>query len=162
VSAESAGRGRGSEFVVRLPALLHVPLAHSARPTPLPELRHGVRGRRVLVVDDNKDGAQLLAELLMGAGLEVRTANDPPRALSLAESFRPELVILDIGLPVMDGYALARELIACMGQTRPILLALTGYGQSEDKQRSLEAGFAFHLVKPADSAKLLKLIDSLL
>jgi CheY-like chemotaxis protein len=92
----------------------------------------------------------------------VRTAYDPARALALAETLRPELAILDIGLPVMDGYALGRELVQRQSPSPPILLALTGYGQREDERRSLEAGFARHLVKPMDAAKLLELIETLL
>ena len=88
------------------------------------------RAQRVLVVDDNRDGAEMISDLLVGAGHEVQVANDPSQALSLADAFRPQVAILDIGLPVMDGYTLGRELRARLGDAAPILIALTGYGQA--------------------------------
>jgi CheY-like chemotaxis protein len=160
VSAHSDGPGRGSEFVVRLPASKHVLPADSVRPDGLAREAHA-GGRRILVVDDNRDAAQMVAELLADAGHDVKMANDPCEALSLAENFHPEIAILDIGLPVMDGYMLGRELRARLSADPPTLVALTGYGQGGDKRRSMEERFAFHLVKPVDSKVLLHLCDAL-
>ena len=163
VTAHSDGPGRGSEFVVRLPASANV---DSARPMDAPVdpawLRGAhSRGRRVLIVDDNWDVTDMTAQLLTLAGYEVRTANDPLEGLALATIFRPHIAIVDIGLPVMDGYTLGRELCSRLGAARPILIAITGYSQAQDKMRSMEAGFAHHLVKPVDADHLVALIDSL-
>ena len=114
--------------------------------------------KRVLVVDDNRDGAEMISRVLSAVGHEVRVANDASQALSLVDSFRPQVAILDIGLPVMDGYTLGRELRARLGAAAPILIALTGYGQDEDKRRSEEAGFALHLVKPVSARTLVDLL----
>jgi CheY-like chemotaxis protein len=112
----------------------------------------------VLVVDDNPDGALALAEVLRVSGHEVRVAHTGPAALTEAAAFRPGTVFLDIGLPGMDGYAVARRLRDRPGPDRPVLVALTGYGQAEDHRRSREAGFDHHLVKPVDPDALLALL----
>ena len=109
---------------------------------------------------DNRDAAEMVASLLKRAGHFVRVANDPSEALSFAEDFRPQVAVLDIGLPVMDGYALAGELRARLPDAPPILIALTGYGQEEDKRRSKAAGFSLHLVKPVLADTLLRQIDA--
>ena len=103
----------------------------------------------------------MISDLLGGAGHEVQVANDPSQALSLADTFRPQVGILDIGLPVMDGYTLARELRARLGNAAPILIALTGYGQDQDRRRSEEAGFSLHFVKPVDAESLVRQLDAL-
>jgi CheY-like chemotaxis protein len=160
VSAHSEGLGRGSEFTVRLPA-------SSARVEAAPAVEPGrrpaaaARGQRVLVVDDNRDGAEMIAGLLAQSGYEVQIAVDALQALSVAGAFCPHVAILDIGLPVMDGYALARELRALPGSRAPILIALSGYGQERDQRRSAEAGFTFHLVKPVDAQRLTHLVGAL-
>jgi CheY-like chemotaxis protein len=142
-------------------------LPASTRPVPEPQPaeRTGVlrarAPRRVLVVDDNRDGAEMIAELLAAAGHDVRVANDPAQALREADAFYPQVAILDIGLPVMDGYALGGELRARFGSTTPTLIALTGYGQEQDRRRSREAGFALHLVKPVDTDGLVGMLDAL-
>jgi signal transduction histidine kinase len=159
VSAHSEGRGRGSEFVVRLPA--SQPRIEPAAAGPSRRRSTHVRDLRVLVVDDNRDAAEMIADLLSDAGHDVQRAHDPSEALSLAETFRPEVAILDIGLPVMDGYRLGHELRTRLAEQPPTLIALTGYGQAEDKRRSQEARFAFHLVKPIDGMQLLELLDTL-
>src|SRR5262249_27243122 len=107
VSAHSAGLGHGSEFTVRLPWF--TPSAAEPPADPVEGRRSAARGQRVLVVDDNRDGAEMISDLLADAGYEVRLAADSSQALSLADAFHPQVAILDIGLPVMDGYALARE-----------------------------------------------------
>jgi PAS domain S-box-containing protein len=161
VNARSEGLGCGSEFTVRLPAAIPPPL--SAR-TPVrserPQIPSG-RAHRVLVVDDNRDGAEMISDLLAGVGHDVQVANDPSQALSLIDTFHPQIAILDIGLPVMDGYMLAQELKARLGNAAPILIALTGYGQDQDRRRSQEAGFSVHLVKPVEAATLVHILESL-
>jgi PAS domain S-box-containing protein len=153
VSAHSDGPGRGSEFTVRLPASAAVdsPPASDGAPRPA----RGTRSKRVLVVDDNRDGAQMISAVLVGAGHDVQVVADPSHALLLSEIFRPQVAILDVGLPVMDGYALGRELRARSKGEPPLLIALTGYGQSEDRRRSEDAGFSLHLVKPVSAELLL-------
>jgi len=112
--------------------------------------------RRILVVDDNRDSAESLALLLELRGFEIRIAFDGQSALATARSFQPDVIILDIGLPVMDGYEVARRLreegVTCQ------LVALTGYGQDEDRKRSREAGFDHHLIKPVDLATLAQIL----
>jgi signal transduction histidine kinase/ActR/RegA family two-component response regulator len=157
VAAASEGPGLGSEFTVRLPASAH-PVVEP-RSTDCPAVLRARAPRRVLVVDDNSDGAEMIATLLAEAGHDVRVANDPAQALRIAETFGPQVAILDIGLPVMDGYALGGELRERLGRTSPTLIALTGYGQEQDRRRSQEAGFALHLVKPIDADTLLHMLD---
>jgi CheY-like chemotaxis protein len=158
VQAFSAGLNQGSEFIVRLPAQAHVP------PPPSPEERDPATAslrRRVLIVDDNLDAADSLGMLLRVTGHEVQLAHDGPSALTAASSFRPEVVLLDIGLPGMDGYEVARRLRRQEGSEKALLVALTGYGQAEDFRRSQEAGFDQHLVKPADPEMLTALFADL-
>jgi signal transduction histidine kinase/ActR/RegA family two-component response regulator len=150
IEAHSAGLGKGSEFVVRLPALAE-PLAE---PTPKPADDFSTQtangSLRVLIVDDNMDSAESMAVLLRLDGHEVRLAHDGPAALKEARAFRPDVVFLDINLPEMDGYEVARRLRhepALRGMT---LAAMTGYGQEEDRCRTRDAGFHFHFVKPLD------------
>ena len=114
--------------------------------------------RRVLVVDDNRDSADTLAELVRIWGHDVRTANDGPAALECARRFRPQVVLLDVGLPGMDGYELARRLRA-EGLAGDVLVSVTGYGQDEDRRRAAEAGFDLHLTKPVDPAQLRALLE---
>ena len=159
VEAVSAGRGKGSEFIVRLPAL---PDDAPRRAPTAPPLPIGtIAPRRIIVVDDNVDAADLTAELLARAGHEVHVAHDGPAALSLAAQVRPDVALLDIGLPVMNGYELADRLRATFGPRTPRLIAITGYGQDHDLARSEAAGFDDHLVKPVPPAVLLARIDSL-
>jgi CheY-like chemotaxis protein len=113
---------------------------------------------RVLVVDDNTDAAQLLADTVGAMGYVTRVAHDGPTALHVAEEFTPEIAMLDIGLPVMDGYELARRLREIPALAGLHLIAVTGYGQSEDRRRSQEAGFDAHLVKPVQPEQLAPLL----
>jgi PAS domain S-box-containing protein len=159
VEAVSDGRGRGSEFIVRLPALPDDAPRRAPTAPPLP--LGTIAPRRIIVVDDNVDAADLTAELLARAGHEVHVAHDGPAALSLAQRVRPEVALLDIGLPVMNGYELADRLRATFGPRAPRLIAITGYGQDHDHARSEAAGFDDHLVKPVPPAVLLARIDSL-
>jgi PAS domain S-box-containing protein len=163
VTAHSEGPGHGSEFTVRLPASLG---ETARRATPAPshpawERAAGERATRVLVVDDNRDVAEMISRLLDIAGYETRTSNDPIAALELSAEFRPQVAILDIGMPVMDGYKLGRELRARLGDAPPTLIALTGYSQDHDRRRSGEADFALHLAKPVDADKLVLALDGL-
>ena len=114
--------------------------------------------RSVLIVDDNQDAAESLAQLLRLDGQEVRTAYDGPTALGLARAKPPDVVLLDIGMPGMDGLEVARRLRQDLGLKQALLVALTGYGQEEDRRRSQEAGFNAHLVKPVDVDALERLL----
>ena len=157
-AVRSAGVGRGSEFEVRLPAL--EPTAEHPVPVTLSRPSIQPLSRRILVVDDNVDNADLLAEALEACGYETRVAYNGPSALDVAAAFRPEIAFLDIGLPVMDGFELARRLRAA--HEGPIqLIAITGYGQEADRQRSSEAGFDRHLVKPIQLQTLTALIEAM-
>jgi CheY-like chemotaxis protein len=151
VEATSGGPGAGSTFEVRLP-LLATTAEPLAAAVPLPEpVRSGVS---VLIVDDNIDAAELLADLLASRGYHTRVAHDAPQALALAKEFVPDVALLDIGLPAMDGYELARRLRELSAWQGVRLFAVTGYGQLGDKERSKESGFDHHLVKPIDFAML--------
>jgi two-component system CheB/CheR fusion protein len=155
VRAFSDGPGRGSEFVVRLP--LAVPVATPvAREAPVSAKIGTGSALRVLVVDDNADAAQALQHLLKLLGHDVMLAHDGPGALIVAAQLRPDLVLLDIGLPGMDGYAVAARLREA-GHDKAALVALTGYAQDEDLRRSSRAGFDRHMVKPVDVGALRRL-----
>jgi PAS domain S-box-containing protein len=152
VTASSAGPGRGSEFVVRLPGVLE---ASGLGPTTGgPGTSLAPPARRVLVVDDNVDAAESVAMLLRLAGHDVRVAHNGPEAVQVATTYRPEVVVLDIGLPGMSGYEVARSLRQDPQFRDTLLVAVTGYGQEEDRQRSEEAGFDHHLTKPVDPDRL--------
>jgi CheY-like chemotaxis protein len=119
--------------------------------------KSGTDARRVMVVDDNHDSADTMAELIRIWGHDVRTANDGPSALECARGFHPQVVLLDVGLPGMDGYELARRLRA-EGLAGTLLVSVTGYGQDEDRRRAEEAGFDHHLTKPVDPDTLLRIV----
>jgi signal transduction histidine kinase/DNA-binding response OmpR family regulator len=174
VSVTSKGLNQGSEFLVSLPLLsIAQPQTEAAKlfegkPPPsrnsLPLLGTpapaGGIGRRVLVVDDNRDIAESLAFMLEDHGNEVRTAHDGPSALNTAAAFCPEIVLLDIGLPGIDGYEVARRLRKLPELSKSLLVALTGYGQSEARHRAQKAGFDIHLVKPVDFQTLSEVLSS--
>jgi signal transduction histidine kinase/ActR/RegA family two-component response regulator len=147
VSAHSDGPGRGSEFVVRLPGM---PGGEEGPEGPREAAAPAPRGCRILVVDDNRDSADSLALLLRLTGHAVQVAYDGRAALEAALAGSPEVVFLDIGLPGMDGHEVARRLRAQGGMEGALLVAVSGYGQEEDRVRSLEAGFDHHLVKPVE------------
>lgn len=158
IEARSDGPDQGSEFIVRLP-LIPQPLEP---PTAKDELRAAaLSGSRILVVDDNKDSADSLAMLLRLKANEIRTAYDGMEAVKVAETFRPELVLLDIGLPKLNGYDVARHIRQQPWGRNVLLVALTGWGQDEDRRRSQEAGFNFHIVKPVELSALEKLLAGL-
>jgi signal transduction histidine kinase len=157
VQALSAGPGQGSEFVVRLPVLSETPrpsrLTRSTRPLTSPGTC-----QRILVVDDNVDAAESLAMLIRLHGHETRLAHDGAAALGVRQSFHPDVVLLDLGLPGMDGLEVARRMRQEANGDRLFLVAITGYGQEEDRRLSREAGFDLHLVKPIDPQELLSLL----
>lgn len=155
VTAYSAGLGQGSEFVVRLP--VSQALAATVESNPHAQHAKGAR-RKILVVDDNADAALTVGTLLRAWGHDVHTVFNGPAALEEARSFRPEIVLLDIGMPGMSGYDVARELRAHSSDPGTIIIALTGYGRESDRERSFEAGFDFHLTKPPDPSTLESLL----
>src|SRR5262249_24527723 len=149
----------GSEFVVRLP-LPPKYVADSLAPAQNDRPVQSATTRRILVVDDNRDAAESLATLLRMLGNSVRLAHDGPGALVLAKDFRPDVVLLDIGLPGMSGYDVCRKLRQQTGSQDVLYIAQTGWGQEEDRRRSREAGFDYHLVKPVDFGALEELLAS--
>ena len=162
VQAHSDGPGHGSRFTLRLP-LSDTPAVLDGGKQPDPCDAQGpcdepATQGRVLVVDDNTEAADYLGELLRAWGHPTRIAYDPAQALSMLDDFEPEVVILDIGLPVMDGYELAERIRAHMGEQACRLIALSGYGQQADRARSAACGFEQHLVKPVDAAGIAQAI----
>jgi PAS domain S-box-containing protein len=156
VHARSAGRGKGSEFVVSLPLGVKSVLAERKEDKGSAPVRH-----RVLVVDDNCDAAESLAMLLQMLGAEVRVVFSGSDALETLRTYNADVVLLDIGMPIMDGYEVARRIRERSELTGITLIALTGWGQDEDRRRSQSAGFDYHLIKPADPKKLETLLTSL-
>jgi signal transduction histidine kinase len=154
LAAESAGPGRGSRFVLRLPRIAAP--AHAVPPAALSVV--DTSPRRILVVDDNVDAATAMAAMLEIDGHRVEAAIDGASALDAAERFEPEVALLDIGMPGMDGHELARRLAARPWAKGLVLVAVTGWGQDTDRRRSEAAGFAHHLVKPVDPGDLTSLL----
>ena len=159
VEARSEGPGRGSTFVVRLPLLAEMPAA-AGHATPAAKKRAAV-ARRMLVVDDNVDSAESLTMLLEVSGHETHTAHDGLEAVAAAERFRPEVVLLDIGLPSLNGYDAARRIREQPWGKDMVLIALTGWGQEADRRKSKDAGFDQHMVKPVDLDALMRLLAAL-
>jgi signal transduction histidine kinase/ActR/RegA family two-component response regulator len=147
LEAHSEGLGKGSEFVVRLP-LSAKPQPRA--PQPRPHTAPALRGRRLLVVDDNRDAADSLGLLLAQLGAEVHVAYGGAQALTEVESYRPAVVLLDLGMPEVDGYEVARRIRERSGGHEPALIALSGWGKDEDMRRTRAAGFDHHLLKPVD------------
>jgi two-component system CheB/CheR fusion protein len=165
VEAHSAGLGKGSEFIVRLPVLSEHQIKageEAIDPAPVSSTADAGLCCRILVVDDNVDSAESMMLLLQLEGHEVQMAHDGPKTLRIAHDFCPQVVLLDIGLPGMDGYEVARQLRRDQMMQGTVLVALTGYGQAEDRQRSKEAGFDHHLTKPVNHDLLSSLINSLI
>ena len=159
VDAASAGTGHGSTFTVRLPALAAPLAAPPAAPPTAVAARAGGKARRILVVEDNTDAREMLRHLLNLAGHEVHEAADGPAGLEAALRLRPDVALVDVGLPGFDGYQLARRV---RGSAGPLiyLVALTGYGQPDDRRLATEAGFDTHLVKPVNPDALLTVIHT--
>jgi CheY-like chemotaxis protein/two-component sensor histidine kinase len=156
VEARSEGLGRGSEFVVRLPVLLE-----ATEPRAAAGVEPRAASRRIMIVDDNEDGAESLAMMLRLVGHETLTANDGQEAIEAAERFRPDAMLLDIGLPRLNGYEVCRRIREQPWGKQLVLVAVTGWGQEEDLHRSQAAGFDAHLVKPVDRESLGRLLTSL-
>ena len=156
VQARSEGPDRGSEFVLRFPGLLDAGAAQEHARIPATE---GL-GHRVLVVDDNRDSAESLALMLRLSGYEVHKAYDGLEAVAIAAKLRPDVILLDIGLPTLNGYDACRRIRAESGTGHPLIVALTGWGQEGDRKRAVEAGFDNHLVKPVNLDVLINLINS--
>jgi CheY-like chemotaxis protein len=158
VQAFSAGPGKGSEFSVRLP------IAEEVHEVKVPAAKavqvRDIVPRRILVVEDNINSAEMLVALLQIDGHEVQVAHEGPSAVETARAFRPGVVLLDIGLPKMDGFEVARRLRSFAETRDATLIAVSGYGQAADRQRSKDAGFDHHLVKPLDRKTLTSLLAS--
>jgi CheY-like chemotaxis protein len=148
IAVESPGLDQGSTFSVTLP-LREVPVVPPPAPAPV-QRAAPVGARRILVLDDNRDAADTLAMMLELLGHEVHRLYDPHEALVEVQTFDPDLVFLDIGMPSLSGYELAQRLRAQAGGDRRVLVAVTGWGQPDDRRRIAEAGFDHHLVKPPD------------
>lgn len=157
VRAASGGLGHGSEFIVSLPLVERsdpASLKESVEPSVIPEAEKMFQGITVLVVDDNRDAADSLAELLLIHGAKVEVAYSGESGLASFRASPPQMAILDIGMPLMDGYDLARTIVQESSQSTPFLVALTGWGQIEDRARIIAAGFKMHLIKPLNFAEL--------
>jgi CheY-like chemotaxis protein len=157
VEALSDGPGLGSEFVVRLPIIIE----KRGEQQPLTTIPQATAKRRILIVDDNKDSAQSLATLLKITGHETHTAYDGVEAIEAAERIRPDLVLLDIGLPKMNGFDACRRMREQPWGKSLVLMALTGWGQDEDRRKAREAGFDQLMVKPVEYTALVKILAEL-
>jgi two-component system, chemotaxis family, CheB/CheR fusion protein len=157
VEARSDGIGEGSEFVVRLPML-----SETATPPSEPPSEPEIETLRMLIVDDNRDAAESLGMLLNLSGHEIHTAHDGLTAVDAAIQLDPDVILLDLGLPGLNGYEVARKIRQRHGRGgRPVLVAVTGWGQDEDRRRSEQAGFDAHMVKPVDAVALRRLLFEL-
>jgi CheY-like chemotaxis protein len=157
VEAHSEGPGKGSEFTVRFPLAAD----QSAGPVASRRIDSALPPRRILVVDDNRDAADSLSMLLAFLGADVHIARDGSEAIEAFRSYDPAVVLLDIGMPGMDGYEVARRIRTGFPERRAAIVALTGWGQDEDRRRAREAGFDHHLIKPAELGALQALLMSL-
>ncbi|HZI03877.1 MAG TPA: response regulator, partial [Archangium sp.] len=164
VEAHSEGPGLGSRFTDWLPKHTgaEAPPPQETRQEPVASGAMAEPGKlvRVLVVDDNVDAAGTLAELLALSGYAVAVAHDCQEALNRADEFRPEVALLDIGLPVVDGYGVAERIRERLGESSPVFAALTGYSLDVDRARSQAAGFRHHFVKPLDINELLAFVEA--
>ena len=160
VTASSAGTGKGSEFVVRLPVLIRSESRVERHPSARIPQRNGPK-RRILIVDDNRDAAQTLSRLLSLSGHQTQLAFDGEEAVEQALKFAPDIVLLDIGLPKLNGYDACRAILQNASRARPHVVALTGWGQEEDRARSRDAGFQAHLTKPVSFSELNALLAEL-
>jgi CheY-like chemotaxis protein len=158
IEARSAGVDQGSEFIVTLPTW-----KEAERPSRAiePGIKAPHRQRRVLIVDDNVDAAESLARVLALSGHDVRTVYDGESGIEVVEVFSPDLVLLDLGMPRIDGYETARRIRRTPNGKQVLLVALTGWGQEQNRKQSRDAGFDQHLVKPADPQMLLQLLASI-
>ena len=160
VNARSAGAGMGSEFIVRLPLATETPAEVDAKPAESDDLQQSHARYRILIADDNQDGADSLAMLLQVMGHDVETAYAGDQAVDVAERMRPDAILLDLGMPKLNGYDACRRIRTQPWGRETLLIALTGWGQEEDRRRTRNAGFDLHLVKPVTSADLLEILAS--
>jgi len=158
VQATSEGLGRGSEFIVRLPVLVEE--REPAQPQQPTYPAHATSALRILVVDDNRDSADSLAMLLRLTGNEVHTAYDGVEGFEAAERWKPDVVLLDIGMPRLNGYDVCRRIRSEPWGRDLILIALTGWGQEEDRRRTVDSGFDAHMVKPVNPSDLMNFVSS--
>jgi CheY-like chemotaxis protein len=159
VEVRSAGLDRGSDFLVRLPLSLRTDASAVAN-APAPAAAASSAGRRVLIADDNRDGAEIMAMLLAHSGYEVHLAHTGPDAVAKAAEQRPDFAVLDIGMPGLTGYDVARSIRRQPWGAAVTLIAVTGWGQEDDKRKAKEAGFDHHLTKPIDPGALEQLMTS--
>jgi CheY-like chemotaxis protein/two-component sensor histidine kinase len=159
VEAKSSGSGQGSEFSVRLPILTTIQVAKVDAGNQNGDMKK--TSLRVLVVDDNRDGADSLAMMLRLMGNETRTAYDGEEALALASRFLPDAILLDLGLPKVNGYDVCRRIRELSGNRRPLIIAQTGWGQNEDRLRTAQAGFDEHMIKPINPEAVLQMLRKL-
>jgi CheY-like chemotaxis protein len=157
ITARSAGAGKGSQFIVRLPVAMEE--TERGRQARAQDHKQNSK-RRILIVDDNRDSAESLALLLTLAGNETHVAYDGKQALALAERQRPDVILLDIGLPKLNGYDVCRSMRDQAWGKNCMIAAMTGWGQDEDRRKSSAAGFDAHLVKPVAPGDLFKLLSS--
>jgi CheY-like chemotaxis protein len=158
IRASSEGIEKGSEFTLRLP-LLESEAESAEDPTAAPRPEQGIQVRRnILIADDNQDALESLALMLRLEGHEVHCASDGEEALTLAGIRKPEIVVLDVGMPKLDGCEVARRIRAESWGRKAVLVALTGWGQDADRKRSRDAGFDLHLVKPVDPATICEML----
>ncbi len=161
VSVRSEGHDRGSEFTVRLPAGAPAESVAAPAPPPIERKEHPATHEGcVLVVDDNRDAAESLAMLLRAEGHAVHIAYDGPTALEVVQATRPRAVLLDLGLPGIDGFQVAERIRAMPDGARTLLIAISGYGQDEHRRRSRQTGFDQHLVKPVDPVAITELLEA--
>jgi CheY-like chemotaxis protein len=154
IQARSEGKDRGSEFIARIPLSIQqiriIAAAHKQEAA--------IDPLRVMVVDDNKDAGDTLDLLLQSMGQHVCTVYDGASAIAAAQTFKPDIVLLDIGMPRMSGYEVARAIRAAQADPKPVLVAVTGWGQESDKVRAAEAGFQYHFVKPVNENVLREIL----
>ncbi len=158
IEARSEGLGKGSEFIVRLPVVVEAPRRQASRREESATVKSSLR---ILVVDDNRDGADSLAMMLRVMGNDTRIAYDGEEAVTAAVEYRPDVILLDIGLPKLTGYEACRRIRQQPDGKRSVIIAQTGWGKDEDRQRTHEAGFDHHMVKPVDPTSLMKLLAGL-
>jgi CheY-like chemotaxis protein/two-component sensor histidine kinase len=157
VEAKSDGPGMGSEFVVRLPVVADASLSQSLHPGDSSGAKTSLR---ILIVDDNRDGADSLSAMLRLMGNDTLTAYDGRQGIEAARKFRPDVILLDIGLPLVNGYEVCRRIREQPWCQDTVFIAVTGWGQEQDRRRSQEAGFDRHMIKPVDPAALMKLLST--
>jgi CheY-like chemotaxis protein len=159
IDARSGGPGKGSEFIVRLPSSARPPV--EVQRQSMERVEENATIHRILIVDDSRDNADGLAALLKTRGYEVQTAYDGEEAIITDDEFAPHVVLLDIGMPKLNGYETCRRIRSRLGGQEKILIALTGWGKEDDRRRTEEAGFDYHMVKPLDPSVLMSLLSSL-